>query len=84
MADKWKPDSSKPREIPKQFAEYIWRKKRDFIGSMFFGVVGGVALTTAVLHFHGGIPITAEMVIQQVVYSSALVIGISIMSKMKY
>ena len=84
LAGKWKPDTAKPREVPKQFANYLWQKQKDFVSSMFFGVVAGVALTSAVLHFHAGVPVTPEMLLQMAIYSGGLVTFISLLSKYKY
>ena len=81
QAPKWKPDSSKPRPIPAQFKDYIARKQKDFLGSMFFGAVVGVAMSGAVLHFHAGMPLTPEMVGQMMLYSGSLTLAITLLSR---
>lgn len=51
---------------------------------MFFGAVAGVALASSVLHYHGKVPITSEVVLQMALYSGGLVLFISLLSKYRY
>ena len=83
-APKWKPDSSKPRPIPAQFKDYIWTKQKDFVGSMFFGAVAGVAVTSAVLSLHAGLELTAAIILQQFMYTGALTMVMMLMVRYKY
>ena len=84
MAGKWKPDTATPRPVPVQYAAYIWKKQKDFLFSMYGGALLGVALTTAVLHFHGGLDVlNVASISQMALYSGLLVTAITIMSKMK-
>ncbi len=61
-----------PTVFSAKYAEYIWKKQKDFLFSMYGGVALSVVVTTAVLQFHGGIDVLNIASISQMALYSGL------------